>query len=46
MNTKMRDFHEIFAVRPEEPNNFLSTRFAGLATLLTSGYKAVAEFDS
>ena len=38
----MRDFAEIFSVRPKEPDNFLPTRFAGLATLLTSG--ALGEF--
>ena len=32
----MRDFAEIFSVKPKEPHNFLPTRFVGLATLLTS----------
>ena len=32
----MRDFLEIFSVRPQDPQYFLPTRFAGLATLLTS----------
>ena len=34
----MRDFAEIFSVRPKEPQNFLPTRFVGLATLLNSGH--------
>jgi hypothetical protein len=32
----MRDFVEIFSVKPQDPQYFLPTRFAGLATLLTS----------
>jgi hypothetical protein len=33
----MREFLEIFSVRPQDIQYFLPTRFAGLATLLTSG---------
>ena len=33
----MREFDKIFSVRPQEPEYFLPTRFAGLATLVTSG---------
>ena len=41
----MRDFLEIFSVRPQDPQYFLPTRFVGLATLLTSalyGEKIIA----
>ena len=34
--TFMREFDIIFSVRPQEPEYFLPTRFAGLATLVTS----------
>jgi hypothetical protein len=39
----MRDFLEIFSVRPQEPQYVLPTRFAGLATLLTSAVQNVGE---
>ena len=32
----MHDFLDIFSVRLQDPQNVLPTRFAGLATLLTS----------
>ena len=32
----MPDFRGIFSVRLQDPQNFLPTRFAGFATLLTS----------
>jgi hypothetical protein len=35
----MRDFLEIFSVRLQDPQHFLATRFAGLATQLTSASK-------
>jgi hypothetical protein len=38
----MRDFLEIFTVRLQDPQHFLPTRFAGLATVLTF----VEQFDS
>jgi hypothetical protein len=41
----MCDFHEIFSVRPQEPQHFLPTRFAGLATLLTSGNMGIKSME-
>jgi hypothetical protein len=39
--TNMRDSLEIFSVRLQDPQHFLQTRFAGLATLLTSGTNVI-----
>ena len=35
--TVLREFDQIFSVRPQEPEYFLPTRLAGWATLVTSG---------